>query len=213
MSWRDLCEAEVARVWQGQSDGAHDLGHLARVWAMARRIAGEVGGADFEVLEVASFLHDVVNPPKDSAARKGAAALSAEHAVVFLGGAGFPEKKLKNVAHTIEAHSFSAGVTPETLEAQILQDADRLEALGALGIARCFNVSGQMGAALFDAQDPEAKARALDDRAFALDHFETKLLRIAETMHTDPARKIAAERADFMRKFRARLLSEITQAP
>lgn len=212
MSWQALCEAEVARVWQGQSDGAHDLAHLARVWAMARRIADEIGGADLEVLEVGAFLHDVVNPPKDSAQRKQAARLSAAHAVAFLRGVGFPEAKMKNVAHAIEAHSFSGGVVPETLEARILQDADRLEALGALGIARCFNVSGQMGAALFDAADPEAKARALDDRAFALDHFETKLLRIAETMHTVPAQKIAAERADFMRNFRAQFLAEINPA-
>ena len=73
-----------------------------------------------------------------------------------------------------------------------------------------WNVSGQMGAALFDASDPEAKERALDDRAFALDHFETKLLRIAETMHTGPAQRIAAERAEFMRQFRDQLLSEIS---
>ena len=210
MSWRALCEAEVRRVWQGQTDGAHDLGHLARVWAMARRIARELGGADLEVLEVAAFLHDVVNLPKDSAERNRAALLSAQHAVTFLSKNEFPKDKLKNVAHAIEAHSFSAGVQPETIEAQILQDSDRLEALGALGIARCFNVSGQMGAALFDAADPEANGRALDDRAFALDHFESKLLRIAETMHTGPAQRIAAERAEYMRQFRDQLLSEIS---
>lgn len=210
MSWQALCEAEVCRVWEGQRDGAHDLGHLRRVWGLCRKIAGVVGGADLEVLEAAAFLHDIVNPPKDSPNRKQAAALSARHAADYLRRVGYPEDKVRNVAHTIAAHSFSAGVRAETLEARILQDADRLEALGALGVARCFNVSGQMGGALFDLDDPLAAARPLNDRAFALDHFETKLLRIAETMNTAPAQKIAATRAAFMRAFRDQLMREIT---
>ncbi len=210
MRWQALCEAEVTRVWQDAQDGAHDLGHLRRVWAMARDIAIEVGGCDLEVIEAAAFLHDLVSPPKDSPARKEAAHLSAAQASRFLRGHGMVEERVKSVAHAIEAHSFSGGVVAQTLEAQIVQDADRLEALGALGIARCFNVSGQMGAALFDADDPLAQQRDLDDRRYALDHFETKLLRIAERMHTAPAARLAQERADFMRVFRAQLLSEIS---
>ena len=161
------------------------------------------------MIEAAAFLHDVVNPPKDAPGRKDAARLSGAHAAAFLRGAGMAEDQVKKVVHVIEAHSFSAGVTAVSIEARIVQDADRLEALGALGIARCFNVSGQMGAALFDGGDPLAERRALDDRAFALDHFEVKLLRIAETMNTAPAQRMAAERAAFMRAFRDQLLSEI----
>lgn len=204
----DTYIAEVLRVWGDTTDGAHDVWHLRRVWAMAQRIAAVEGG-DRAVIEAACFLHDIINPPKDSPQRKRAARLSAEHASDFLTAQGMAEDSVKAVAHAIEAHSFSAGVKALTIEAKIVQDADRLEALGALGIARCFSVSGQMGASLFHGADPMGDARPLDDRAYALDHFEVKLLRVAETLHTDTARQMAEQRVAFMRNFRSQLLEEI----
>lgn len=202
-------EAEVARVWPAQpTDGAHDLGHLRRVWKTARLIAMDVP-ADPQVLMAACFFHDLVNLPKDAPNRAEASTLSAQAAVTFLRGDGFPVAKLDAVAHAIAAHSFSAGIAPETPEARILQDADRLEALGAIGIARMFHVAGQMGGGLFDADDPMALQRGLDDRRFALDHLQTKLLRLPETMQTEPGRAMAEERADWLMSFRTRLLSEI----
>lgn len=202
-------EAEVARVWAAQpADGAHDLGHLRRVWKTARLIAMDVP-ADPQVLMAACFFHDLVNLPKDAPNRAEASTLSAQAAVAFLRGDGFPVAKLDAVAHAIAAHSFSAGIAPETNEARILQDADRLEALGAIGIARMFHVAGQMGGGLFDADDPMALRRGLDDRRFALDHLQTKLLRLPETMQTEPGRAMAEERADWLMSFRTRLLSEI----
>jgi uncharacterized protein len=202
-------EAEVARVWAAQpADGAHDLGHLRRVWKTARLIAMDVP-ADPQVLMAACFFHDLVNLPKDAPNRAEASTLSAQAAVAFLRGDGFPVAKLDAVAHAIAAHSFSAGIAPETNEARILQDADRLEALGAIGIARMFHVAGQMGGGLFDADDPMALQRGLDDRRFALDHLQTKLLRLPETMQTEPGRAMAEERADWLMSFRTRLLSEI----
>jgi uncharacterized protein len=204
-----LFEAEVLRVWGDHTDGAHDVWHLRRVWALAQQIAAVEGG-DLAVIEAACFLHDIVNPPKDSPVRAQAAALSAAHAIGFMTAQGMAEPQVNNVAHAVEAHSFSAGVTPRTIEAQVVQDADRLEALGALGIARCFNVSGQMDAALFHGGDPMAQDRALNDRAYALDHFEVKLLRIAETLNTPTARALAQTRVEFMKTFRAQLLAEIS---
>jgi len=202
-------EAEVARVWAVQpADGAHDLGHLRRVWKTAQLIAMDVP-ADPQVLMAACFFHDLVNLPKDAPNRAEASTLSAQAAVAFLRGDGFPVAKLDAVAHAIAAHSFSAGIAPETPEARILQDADRLEALGAIGIARMFHVAGQMGGGLFDADDPMALRRGLDDRRFALDHLQTKLLRLPETMQTEPGRVMAEERADWLMSFRTRLLSEI----
>lgn len=202
-------EAEVARVWAGQpADGAHDLGHLRRVWKTARLIAMDVP-ADMQVLLAACFFHDLVNLPKDAPNRAQASRLSAEAAVAFLRGDGFPPEKLEAVAHAIEAHSFSAGIAPQTPEARILQDADRLEALGAIGIARMFHVAGQMGGGLFDADDPMALHRGLDDRRFALDHLQTKLLLLPDTMQTAPGRAMAEERADWLMSFRTRLLAEI----
>lgn len=202
-------EAEVLKVWGEAIDGAHDVWHLRRVWGIAQRIAAVEGG-DLQVIEAACFLHDIINPPKDSPQRRDAARLSAEHATGYLTACGMDASRVSAVAHAIEAHSFSAGVKARSIEAKIVQDADRLEALGALGIARCFSVSGQMGASLFHGDDPMGEARPLDDRAYALDHFEVKLLRVAETLHTATARELAQSRVDFMRSFRGQLLEEIS---
>lgn len=202
-------EAEVSRQWSAQpADGAHDLGHLRRVWSRAQLLAMDEP-CDGEILLAACFFHDLVNLPKSHPDRARASTLSAEAATHFLRADGFPEAKLSAVGHAIAAHSFSAGIKPMTAEARVLQDADRLEALGAIGLARMFHVAGAMGGGLFDADDPMALHRSLDDRRFALDHIETKLLRIVETMQTAPGRAMAEERAEWMLSFRTRLLSEI----
>lgn len=202
------CEAEVLRVWAGQTDGAHDLGHLRRVWANCRSLMRDEGG-DAEILLPAAFLHDIINLPKTSADRARASTLSAHHASVFLAGQDYPAAKIPAVAHAIAAHSFSAGIAPLTPEARILQDADRLEALGAIGLARMFHVAGASGRLLFDADDPLAERRNLDDRQFALDHLETKLFRLPELMQTAAGRAMAAERAEWIYSFRTRLLFEV----
>ena len=202
-------EAALAVLWQGQSDAAHDLAHLRRVWGNCQKIARAEGGADMVVLMAGAYLHDLVNLPKDAPNRREASRLSAEAAVAWLRGTDFPAAKLEAVAHAIAAHSFSAGIAPETHEARILQDADRLEALGAIGLARLFAVAGQMGAQLYDPADPLAQRRALDDKAFALDHLEVKLFPLVETMQTTTGREIAEERADWVAAFRSRLLREI----
>lgn len=188
-----------------EGDPAHDLGHLLRVWRAARAIAEAEGGADLLVVLAASLLHDVVNLPKASADRPRASRMAAARAVGILRGMGFPEDRLDAVAHAIEAHSFSAGIEPRTAEARIVQDADRLDALGAVGIARCFAISGLMGRPLADVDDPLAERRPLDDGRFALDHFEAKLLRLPDMMRTATGRRLARERA----AFRDRLAAEI----
>jgi uncharacterized protein len=202
-------EGAIARIWAGQADAAHDIGHLRRVWAMARLIALDEPDSDPDVLLAAAYLHDAVNLPKDSADRALASRLSAQAAAEYLAGSDFPAGKIPAVVHAIEAHSFSAGIAPETIDAKILQDADRLDALGAIGLARMFAVAGRMGAALFDPDDPLARRRPLDDKAFSLDHLEVKLFPVAEGMQTATGRRIAAERAEWMESFRSRLLSEI----
>lgn len=202
--------AHVAAVWAAEpADGAHDLGHLARVWANARSIGLDEEGVDWPVLEAAVWFHDLVNLPKDSPDRARASTLSAAAAVDFLRGDGFPEEKLAAVAHAIAAHCFSAGITPETVEARILQDADRLEALGAVGLARMFLIAGRMGGGIVDMADPMALHRPLDDKRFALDHLEVKLLGLPATMQTRAGRAMAEERAEWMMSFRTRLLAEI----
>lgn len=201
--------ALVAAEWaKSPVDGAHDLGHLARVWGNACRIA-QVEGGDLVVLLAAAYFHDYINLPKSDPNRASASRLSAAAVRPLLRDEGLNDAQVGAAAHAIEAHSFSAGIAPLTHEARILQDADRLEALGAIGIARCFATTGQIGGVLFDQIDPMALHRPLDDRAFALDHFEVKLLRLPDMMQTATGRAIAAERAEWMMSFRTRLLAEI----
>lgn len=189
-------------------DGSHDIGHMRRVCQTALEIAEGEGG-DLEVLVTAAYLHDLVNLPKDDPDRAQASRRSAEAAQPILRDLGIAQSKHDAIAHAIEAHSFSAAITPRTTEAQILQDADRLDALGAIGIARCFYVAGRMGASLFDPTDPVAQGRSLDDRRFALDHFETKLFPVADALITPTARQIGARRVAHMRSFVQTLLAEI----
>lgn len=209
MTWADRARARIAALWSGQTDGAHDMGHLDRVWRACRLIAMDEP-ADPDILGAAAYFHDAINLPKDSPRRATASRQSADLAVTELGAMGFPAAKLPAVHHAILAHSFSAGIAPETAEARILQDADRIEALGAIGIARMFLISGQMGGGMFDATDPMALNRPLDDRRFALDHIQSKLTRIADTMQTATGRDIAAERLEWMESFRTRLLHELS---
>lgn len=115
--------------------------------------------------------------------------------------------------HAIEAHSFSAAILPQSVEAKIVQDADRLEALGAIGLARVFAVSGALNTILFDANDPFADQRDLDDKKYALDHFQSKLLRLPETMQTKQGRALAVHNAQFLVQFMAKLSAELRGDP
>jgi len=191
-------------------DAAHDIAHFRRVWMTAQTImAGE--GADPLVVLAACYFHDIVSLPKNHPERSQSSRLAARKTREILSGAfpDFPAERYAAVEHAIEAHSFSAGIAPQSIEAKVVQDADRLEALGAIGLARVFAVSGALGVALFDADDPFAGARALDDKTFALDHFQTKLLRLPDTMQTARGRELARHNADFLIKFMAKLSAEL----
>jgi len=211
----DLAAAEarleaVAAAALPPGDGSHDLTHLHRVRTNARAIAAaEAESGDPAVLAAACWLHDLVAIEKNDPRRAEASRLSAVAAADLLRGWGWDEARIAGVAHAIEAHSFSAGIVPETAEARILRDADRLDAIGAVGIARAFAVSGRLGHALYDAEDPGAARRPLDDRRFAIDHFRTKLLDLADGMLTVTGRRIAAERTAVLREFLDRFLAEI----
>lgn len=190
------------------SDTAHDIAHTERVAANAKMIASQLP-ADVQVVVAAAWLHDCVSVPKDHADRKNASRLSADRAVTFLAGYDFPEEKLDQVHHAISAHSYSAGIGPETTEAKIIQDADRLDALGAIGISRCLLVAGQLGRALYHPIDPFCEERAPDDSEWTIDHFYSKLFKLPETMKTEPGKEIADKRVEFMRKYLGKLAEEI----
>ncbi|BBV71695.1 MULTISPECIES: phosphohydrolase [Enterobacter] len=191
-------------------DSAHDISHFRRVWMTARKIMIH-HQADPLVVLTACYFHDIVSLPKNHPERSQSSRLAARKTrdILHRDFPDFPPDRFAAVEHAIEAHSFSAGIAPQSIEAKIVQDADRLEALGAIGLARVFAVSGALGVALFDAEDPFADARSLDDRAFALDHFQTKLLRLPDTMQTDVGRELAQHNADFLVHFMAKLSAEL----
>ena len=203
-------EAHLARHWQDR-DGAHDLAHIRRVWRNACAIVKtDTLSVNWSVLAAATYFHDLINLPKDAPDRHLAAQKSADAAAAYLRETGFAKGDLPAVSHAINAHSFSAGVTPQTTEAQVLRDADRLDALGAIGLARVFQVSGALGRAIYHLDDPFAARRAPDDSRFTIDHFPTKLLRLADDMCTDAGRRMAIERTKVLRAFLENLRREIT---
>ncbi len=190
------------------SDPAHDISHVKRVVKNTLRLTeAEKGNAAVTV--PAAWLHDCVSVAKDSPLRKQASKLAAAEAVRFLQSIDYPPDLLAQIYHAIEAHSFSANIATETLEARIVQDADRLEAVGAIGITRCFLTGGSMGTPLYEPSDPFAKNRDPDDRRYTLDHFYCKLLGLAETMKTEAGKTEAIKRTDYMSAFLQQLGSEI----
>jgi uncharacterized protein len=190
------------------ADGSHGLSHLERVWKNAKAIHAEEGG-DLELIAAAVMLHDCVHVPKDSPLRASASRLAAQKARAVLDGLKWDASRIDVVAAAIESHSFSAGMTPASLEGCILQDADRLDAIGLVGIARCFYTAGRLGSQLYDALDSRAEARPLDDSRFALDHFPRKLLSLAEGFKTSTGRRLARERHRRLQDFYEGVLSEI----
>ena len=194
----------LARVLLPQAgigdDGAHDLGHLKRVWTTAFTIAAREGG-DGELIAAAVLLHDCVAVEKNSPLRSKASELASARAAEILAGHGWADDRVTAVRHAVAAHSFSAGIRPETIEARVLQDADRLDAIGMIGIARCFYTAGRMGSSLYDPVDPRAEHRPLNDGAYALDHFRAKLLKLKDGFQTVTGAEIAAERTRRIAEF------------
>jgi uncharacterized protein len=204
--------ADYLRSHLSFDDGSHDLGHFQRVWRAAQYIDKEEGFvADQLVLLASAYFHDLVSIPKNHPTRHESSRLSSEVAAGLLEGyfAGFPHDKIEAVRHAIHAHSFSAKVEPRTIEAKILQDADRMEAVGAIGLARVFYTAGQLDAKLFDPDDPLATKREPDDRLYALDHFSLKLLKLPALMNTRTGKRLAEANAaylvDFLRKINAEI--------
>jgi len=207
-AWRERLLKLVAAQASGDTDGAHDANHLDRVWRNARAIMADAPDADVLVVLAACYLHDLVNVPKNDPRRTQASTLSAELARTELARLGFPREKLDAVAHAIAAHSFSAQIPATTLEAKIVQDADRLDGLGAVGLARMFYIAGRMGSSLAHGGDPLGQSRALDDKTYSLDHIPVKLARLPGMMQTDAGRRLAEARLALLEDFRNSFAAE-----
>jgi len=194
------------------ADPAHDITHVQRVVRNTRMLTKAENG-NTAISVPAAWLHDCVSVAKNSPLRKQASKLAADEAVRFLETVNYPSDLLAPIYHAIEAHSFSANIPPETLEARIVQDADRLEAVGAIGIARCFLTGGSMGTPLYEPSDPFAENRDLDDGRYTLDHFYCKLLGLAETMKTQAGKAEAIKRTGYMKEFLLQIGLEIGYHP
>ncbi len=193
-----------------EQDAAHDLAHIQRVVLTALKL-GEEESADLEIIEAAAWLHDCVTLPKNHPRRSEASKLAAKKAGEFLSKVPFPKEKIPDVVNAIEAHSFSGGIQPKTLEAKIVQDADRLDALGAIGIARCFVVGGKLDRAIYNPEDPFCESGVPDDSQWTVDHFKSKLFNLPGEMNTKSAKNEANKRVDFMKLFLQQLSTEIGQ--
>lgn len=205
--WRDIFDAKARELYPA-TDPAHDFLHIRRVLSTAIKLAREER-ADLMIVVPAAYFHDFVSIPKDDPRRAQASALSAEAAAEYLSRAGYPARYLEAIRHAIAAHSFSAGIPCETIEAKVVQDADRLDSLGAIGIARCFTTTALMGRPYYDERDLFAENRAPDDKSYAVDHFFVKLFKISETLQTASARSEGARRVAFMQEYLKQLRSEI----
>ncbi len=204
--WRELFERFLRD--REQIDPAHGMDHVKRVVANALQLA-EVEGARLEVVLPAAWLHDCVVVPKDSADRSRASRAAARTARRLLDSSGYDPGCLDEIEHAIEAHSFSAGIAPRTIEAKVVQDADRLDSLGAIGVSRCLMLGSRLDRPLYDAEDPFCETRAPDDSVSTIDHFYTKLLRLAGSMQTEAGKREAARRTEFMVAYLKELALEL----
>ncbi len=198
----------IAQTKYDHGDPSHDFAHILRVVKTCREL-GEAEGADLEVLLPAALLHDVVNLPKDHPERKRASEYAATEAKSIMRGIGYSEDVMERTGRAIVEHSFSAGHKPSQIESAILQDADRLDALGAIGLLRMVTVGARLGRSFYDPADAFAEKRALDDKTYTIDHFGTKLFKLAAMMNTASARQEADRRTNHMRDFLSQLKSEI----
>lgn len=201
-------EEKIKKVCDAHPDPSHDFLHVQRVVKWAKNIAKKEG-ANLDVVVPAAYLHDVVVIAKNDPRRSQASTLSALEASRYLKEIGYPEDLIEAIAHAVSSHSFSAKIEAKTLEAKVVQDADRLDGLGAIGVARCFSMGGTFNRPFYSSHDPLCEERAPNDQLNTLDHFFVKLYKVAETLNTDSARVEGKKRLQFLKAFCENLKSEI----
>jgi uncharacterized protein len=193
---------------EGTLNAGHDITHTLRVRDLCLHISSIEGG-DSEILEASALLHDIGRPAELNDPATDHAALSAQLSPGILDRAGFPAQKIPAVVYAIASHRYRSGIKPESLEARILQDADRLDISGAVGAAMTFAYSGAHNRMLYNPQDPLASQREPDGNKYALDHILTKLMLLPGSMHTGSARRMVEERNKFLQTFVNQFFCEI----
>ena len=206
MNVLDSIKNEIIKIMD--NDPAHDFDHVMRVYTNAKKIVKEEK-ADEKLVLSAALLHDIVSYSKSSKRSKFSSIDSAKKSKIILKKYGFSEKEITIVSDAIKDHSFSQNKVPETLEGKILQDADRLDALGAIGIARVFATSGSLNRPFYNIDDPFCTKRNPDDDLWAIDHFFNKLLKLESLMNTRSGKIEAKKRTNVLQEFLKQLKDEI----
>lgn len=190
------------------NDSAHDFEHIMRVYKNAQKICKKEK-IDPKLVLSAVLLHDIVSYPKSDKRSKLSSVQSAELSKKILQNYNFSGEEIKIVSDAIRDHSFSKNKIPQTIEGKILQDADRLDALGAVGIARVFAVAGSENRPFYNKSDPFCSKRDPDDKKWTLDHFYKKLFRLESLMNTNSGRIEAKRRIKILKDFVSELKNEI----
>lgn len=201
---------ELAKPSYNNGDPAHSFAHIKRVMLLCEKLCPKEG-VDREVLMAGALLHDVVNLPKNHPRRKEASAMACEKSKKLLKEADYNLEFINKALVVIEEHSFSLGKKPSCTESAILQDADRLDALGSIGLMRMISCGVSFKAEFYNTDDPFAENREYEDKLYTLDHFYTKLFKLPELMNTSKGREEALLRVDFMKSFIEQLKREISQ--
>ena len=190
------------------NDSAHDFDHIMRVFKNAQKICKKENARENLVLS-AILLHDIVSYPKSDQRSKSSSIKSAGKSKKILKKFNFTKEEIQIISDAIRDHSFSRNKIPMTLEGKILQDADRLDAIGAIGIARVFAVSGSEKRPFYNVKDPFCKNRTPNDKIWTLDHFYRKLLKLEFLMNTKSGKIEAKKRTKVIKDFLNELKKEI----
>ncbi len=202
----DLLQKQVKQ--RMKTDTAHDFNHIMRVYKNAQKLCKKEKVSKKLVLS-AVLLHDIISYPKSDKRSKMSSLKSAEEAKKILKKLDFTAEEIQIVSDAIRDHSFSRGKNPQTLEGKILQDADRLDAIGAIGIARAFAVGGSEKRPFYNNEDPFCKTRTPEDKIWTLDHFYKKLLKLESLMNTNSAKIEAKKRTKVLKTFLSELKKEL----
>ena len=204
----DLKRLEIEVQTRIQNDPAHDFEHIMRVYKNVKKIAKHEN-VNMRLVLTSVLLHDIVSFPKSDKKSKIPSLKSAQKAKRILKNYHYTKNEITIIIDAIADHSFSRNKTPKTMEGKILQDADRLDALGAIGIARTFSVGGAENRPIYSVFDPFCHVRTPDDKSWTIDHFYRKLLILEKKMNTKFAKKEAKRRTKILKEFLIELRQEI----
>ncbi len=190
------------------NDSAHDFDHVMRVYKNAQKICKKEKANEKLVL-CSALLHDIVSYPKSDKRSKFSSIESAQKSKLILKKYNFSKEEIIIISDAIRDHSFSQNKTPESIVGKILQDADRLDAIGAIGIARVFATGGSLRRQFYNIDDPFCKTRKPNDKIWTVDHFYQKLLKLESLMNTKSGKMEAQERTKMLKEFLNQLKKEL----